>query len=110
MSEREIQKRLRKSIYFIVCIGILMVSGCGIFAFFLSNTLEEAVTSNMRDETDEYKKRLHKQLDTDLQLLNSVAEILRHTDLTESEAFPELLDQVNQSNDFLTMSYINELK
>ena len=107
MSEREIQKRLRKSIYFIVCIGILMVSGCGIFAFFLSNTLEEAVTSNMRDETDEYKKRLHKQLDTDLQLLNSVAEILGHTDLTESEAFPELLDQVNQSNDFLTMSYIN---
>ena len=106
MSEREINKRLQKSIAVIVCCGILLLAGGGIFVYFLSNTLQEAIGVNMREETDEYKKRIHKQFASDVQLLESLAELIGSAGLTEREEFPELLEQVNWKNDFLTMSYV----
>ena len=106
MSEREINKRLQKSIAVIVCCGILLLAGGGIFVYFLSNTLQEAIGVNMQEETDEYKKRIHKQFASDVQLLESLAELIGSAGLTEREEFPELLDQVNWKNDFLTMSYV----
>ena len=66
MSEREINKRLQKSIAVIVCCGILLLAGGGIFVYFLSNTLQEAIGVNMQEETDEYKKRIHKQFASDV--------------------------------------------
>ena len=106
MSEREINKRLQKSIAVIVCCGILLLAGGGIFVYFLSNTLQEAIGVNMQEETDEYKKRIHKQFASDVQLLESLAELIGSAGLTEREEFPELLEQVNWKNDFLTMSYV----
>ena len=106
MSEREINKRLQKSIAVIVCCGILLLAGGGIFVYFLSNTLQEAIGVNMREETDEYKKRIHKQFASDVQLLESLAELIGSAGLTEREEFPELLEQVIWKNDFLTMSYV----
>ena len=106
MSEREINKRLQKSIAVIVSCGILLLAGGGVFAYFLSNTLQEAIGVNIQEETDEYKKRIHKQFSSDVQLLESLAELIGNAGLTEREEFPELLDQVNWKNDFLTMSYV----
>ena len=106
MSEREINKRLQKSIAVIVCCGILLLAGGGIFVYFLSNTLQEAIGVNMQEETDEYKKRIHKQFASDVQLLESLAELIGSAGLSEREEFPELLDQVIWKNDFLTMSYV----
>ena len=106
MSEREINKRLQKSIAVIVCCGILLLAGGGIFVYFFPIPCRRPSASTCRRKRNEYKKRIHKQFASDVQLLESLAELIGSAGLSEREEFPELLDQVIWKNDFLTMSYV----
>ena len=107
MSEERIEKQLKKIVRFVVGAGILLVIGGFLFAVILSRMTNHALTEQMHAETEEYSRRLYDQIASDYQIMDTFASIIGNSGITEREDFPELLDQANYENDFITMAYMD---
>lgn len=107
MDEKVLKKRVQRMTWFAISVGVVMVLLCFLFVSLISNTLEEATEKNMQSETDEYIQRLNKQIDSDYQLLNTVASLISDSNLEDSPQFDIILEQANEKNDFLSMCYFD---
>ena len=105
MDETKLQKRLKKTIKYAAVTGAVLVAVGVFLSWFLRDTLDQAVEEQMHSETGEYVDRLHRQMNTDLQLLETVARLLGDSGVSEEEDFPEMLERMNEENDFLTMGW-----
>lgn len=110
MNEEQMQKRLKRMVRFVIFIGILLLVTGLLFAGFLLRTMKHAALNQMYVETKEYNKRLYDQIDADYQTINTFASVIGEGDLTSKEEFPEMLDEANYQNDFLTMIYLDGSK
>ena len=108
MDEKKIQKRLKKTIIFVAATGVILLAAAGFFGWFLWHSVDQAVNEQMSAETDEYIKRLYKQMHANFQLLDTLSSFVADAEIQEKEEFPELLDEANHQNDFITMGYFDE--
>lgn len=105
MDEKRMQKQLRKTFKYVVLTGIILVVAGFFFVWFLQDTVNQAADKQMKDETDEYVKRMNKQIDGDLQLLNTLAVFFENTDIMENGKISMILENAKQQNDFLSIAY-----
>ena len=104
MEEKRLQERLRRAVVLIVAAGLLLAAGAG-GAAFLARSMVEVPKDQMRAETDEYKKRLEKQMSSDYQILTTMSGFLEFSNVDEAENFDEILNEANLRNDFVSMAY-----
>src|SRR5699024_11139484 len=78
----------------------------GLFSAYLRRIKNETMQEQVAAEAEEYKIRILKQLEADLQTLSSMAAVLK--DVEDMQKMSEYLDEVNQSNAFLTMAYFKQ--
>lgn len=106
MNEKEMRKRLHKTIRFVAATGTFLIIIGVVVAMFLVNTMNDATIDQIQSETDEYRTRLLSQVDTDYQILNTFSSIIGNSNIVEDEKFPAMLEEANEQNDFLTMIYM----
>ena len=107
LSEERIERQLKKIVWFVVGAGVLLAVGGLLFTLIFSRMSNRAVLEQMHVETEEYSKRLYDQIDSDYQIMDTFASIIGSSGAVEREDFPELLDQANYENDFITMAYMD---
>lgn len=107
MDEKKVQNRMKKAVKYAVATGLLLLVTGVFFALFLRDTVNRTVDEQMQNETDEYVRRVNKQITYDLHLLETAASLLGDTNVTEEESFPEILGNAYEQNDFLSMGYFS---
>lgn len=107
MDEKVLKKRLQRMMGFAIGVGFALVMAGFVFVNMISSTLESATQENMQAETDEYVKRLNKQIDSDYQLLDTAATLISDSNLEMNDNFVTILDEANRDNDFLSMCYFS---
>ena len=107
MDEKVLKKRLQRMLGFAIGVGFALVIAGFVFVNMISSTLESSTQENMQAETDEYIKRLHKQINSDYQLLDTAATLISDSNLEMNDDFVAILDQANRDNDFLSMCYFS---
>lgn len=108
MNEELMNRRLRRMSRIVIVVGLLLLTTGVLFVLFLLNTMKDAALDQMRVETKEYNKRLYDQIDADYQIINTFASIVGESDLSSDPEFPEMLNEANYQNDFLTMIYADQ--
>ena len=83
------------------------MAAAGFFGWFFQNTIDQAVSEQMSAETDEYIKRLYKQMHANIQLLDTLSVFVAESADSTTGTFSEILDEANRQNDFVTMSYFS---
>ena len=107
MDEKQVQKRLKKTVKYAVLTVVVLLITARFLVLFLNSTVRRTVDEQMRNETDEYVRRVNKQVSADLQLLETVASLLGDSGITESDGFSEIMEHAYEQNDFLTMGYFS---
>lgn len=108
MDEKTLKKRLHRMSWFTGCVITILLIIAFVFVQVISSTLEASTKENMQSESDEYIKRLNKQINSDYQLLNTVASIISDSSMESREDFYDILNQANHKNDFLSMCYFDQ--
>ena len=83
MDEKQVQKRLKKTVKYAVLTVVVLLITAIFLVLFLNSTVRRTVDEQMRNETDEYVRRVNKQVSADLQLLETVASLLGDSGITE---------------------------
>ncbi len=93
----------------VVCgITLLVLAAGGFAVWILSRSMNSVTEEQIRMETEEYGRRLKKQVASDFQILYTAASLIEDGDLADRTDFPQILQGANQENDFLTLSYFNQ--
>ena len=71
----------------------------------IRTAFDRSTDERMIEETDNYKKRLDKQINNNFQMLNTVASIIGNSNLDESADFDSILERAYIENDFLTVAF-----
>ena len=107
VNEERMEKQLKRIVRTVIWAGILLLVGSVLFAMILSDATDRAAAYQLHARTEEYSSRLYEQIDSDYQIMDTFASIIGSSGITDREDFPELLDQANYENDFLTMTYMD---
>lgn len=105
MDEKNTQKRVKRMIRFIILTGVILLIIVAGLAVHLYSVLDTAVKKQMGLEADEYKLRLMKQIDSDFQILDTLAVFIEQSGVASQNEVTQILDQVNNRNDFVNMGY-----
>ena len=107
VKEERMEKQLKGIVRTVIWAGVLLLVGSVLFAMILSDATDRAAAYQLHAKTEEYSSRLYEQIDSDYQIMDTFASIIGSSGITDREDFPELLDQANYENDFLTMTYMD---
>ena len=107
VNEERMEKQLKGIVRTVIWAGVLLLVGSVLFAMILSDATDRAAAYQLHARTEEYSSRLYEQIDSDYQIMDTFASIIGSSGITDREDFPELLDQANYENDFLTMTYMD---
>ena len=84
MIEEKLQKQLQRSMFYAICIIVVILAGGGILAVYLQSEKNEAVRAQVILEAEEYKNRIRKQLETDFQILTTLSAFLEENVVADS--------------------------
>ena len=107
MIKGELEKKMKKMIMISSVIVVLLLT----MSIFLRIYLNHIVRNNMIDQVDntvdKYIHIIQKQIDNDFQFLDSFASVLQLENITNNQEFPQVLEETNEQNDFITMMYFD---
>lgn len=109
MDEKKLTKQLRR-ITIITIIGSLLLSaiGFGIFGYIMKSA-HEAEHAQLQAETTEYKGRLLRQMDKNLQILTTLSKAYEVSTITDDPGqLGQSLMETNAANDFVSMVYMRK--
>ena len=109
MDEKKLAKQLRR-ITIITIIGSLLLSaiGFGIFGYIMKSA-HEAEHAQLQAETAEYKERLLRQMDKNLQILTTLSKAYEVSTITDDpRQLGQSLMETNAANDFVSMVYMRK--
>lgn len=109
MDEKNLTKQLRR-ITIITIIGGLLFSavGFGVFAYIMKSA-HEAEHVQLYAEAMEYRERLRKQMDKNLQILTTLSKAYEVSTITQDPArLEKSLMETNAANDFISMVYMGK--
>ena len=86
---------------------IIFATGFLIFNI-MGRSLDNLIRDQMENETDEYKKRILRQVDKDFQILNTLAAFLDGNKIKDSDKLLQSLDDAKRQNDFVSISFFNK--
>ena len=104
MDEIVMQKRLRKVTIFVICTAaLLLIVGSFIFLY-LYQGLNTAARRQMQAEVMEYRSRIMRQIDKDLQTLHTLAGFLEYSDMENEDLLVQGMQKANSENEFVSMA------
>ena len=109
MDEKKLTKQLRR-ITIITIIGSLLLSaiGFGIFAYIMKSA-HEAEHAQLQAEATEYRGRLLRQMDKNMQILTTLSKAYEVSTITDDpEQLGQSLIETNAANDFVSMVYMRK--
>ncbi len=105
MEEISMKKRMRKVIFFSVCLTLfLFVAGFAMAKIFVT-TFNHATEERMHEEADNYKERIERQIERNFQMLNTLASCISIYELEQKEDFQEALIAADAQNDFQAFGF-----
>ena len=107
MDEKKLKRQLLRIAAIIISSSIIL---CGVVFVVLTYVLRaahEADHVQMKTEVQEYKSRILKQLDKNLQILTTLAKAYEVSDIMENpEELEQSIIESNQANSFVSLAYI----
>ena len=109
MDERKLQKQLiRITAITIISSIVLCLLGLAVLGYVLQ-AAHESDHVQMQIETKEYKERIFKQMDKNMQVLTILSRVFEAADITQSkEILANCISKANRSNDFISMVYMKK--
>lgn len=109
MDESVIKGRIRKTIILVACIGVVLLITTILIASWLNSAMTESTNEQMEAEVEDYISRIKKQIDSDLQSMNTLSVFIETSEIdTDNDSrFAEVLHASNQQNDFITMGFFD---
>ncbi|MBM6830191.1 EAL domain-containing protein [Anaerotignum lactatifermentans] len=107
MDEKSLKKRLIK-ITLITIIGsvLLTLVGVGLIAY-AGKAAESSDHTQMVAETQDYRDRIFKQMNKNLQILSTLSKVFDVTEIAQShEKIKEIITEANAANDFVSLLFI----
>ena len=80
MNERILQKRLKRLGIAVAVISAAILAAGSLASFYLRNILGEALTGQMKSDADQYRTNILRQMDADLQTLDTLGSLLQYKD------------------------------
>ena len=78
MNERILQKRLKRLGIAVAVISAAILAAGSLASFYLRNILGEALTGQMKSDADQYRTNILRQMDADLQTLDTLGSLLQY--------------------------------
>ena len=91
----------------IIVVLVLWMASGGVL-YYLYQSMQASTQIQLQAETQEYKKRILKQIDYNFQCLRTAASILSYEDLEDRERLYTVLQTANGSNDFVNMAFFTQ--
>lgn len=105
MNEMEIQKRLRRFTYSLLLFGMVLLIGSGFVSETLVSMFQKEIDRNIRTEAEHCLLSINRRINTDLQTLFTITDILEFSDFGNKERLIEGIEASIERNDFLQMAY-----
>lgn len=102
MNERILQKRLKRLGIAVAVISAAILAAGSLASFYLRNILGDALTGQMKSDADQYRTNILRQMDADLQTLDTLGSLLQYKD---AESFIRRFGQTKGHNDFEQISF-----
>ena len=102
MNERILQKRLKRLGIAVAVISAAILAAGSLASFYLRNILGEALTGQMKSDADQYRTNILRQMDADLQTLDTLGSLLQYKD---AESLIRRFGQTKGHNDFEQISF-----
>ena len=80
MNERILQKRLKRLGVAVAVISAAILAAGSLASFYLRNILGDALTGQMKSDADQYRTNILRQMDADLQTLDTLGSLLQYKD------------------------------
>ena len=106
MSEHTLQNRLKRlGILAAVVSAVILVSG-SLASRYLRNILKEALTEQMKSDADQYKIRILRQIEADIQILETLGGVLQYSD-ADPASFVRNFQESPASAHFESIEYLS---
>lgn len=105
MEEINIKKRLRTLAIFSICLTLfLFVIAFAMSQVFIS-TFKHTMEERMREEANNYKEQIERQIDRNFQMLNTLSSMISTYGLEQKEDFKQALIRADMENEFQTFGF-----
>ena len=108
MIEEKLRRQLRRAVFLAFCLVVVFFICGALFSAYLHKIRNDVARSQVIAESEEYKKRILKQLEADFQILSMLSVFVGEDYYEDKELLAEQLDKVNQNNEFLTIVYYDK--
>lgn len=108
MDKKIMRKRLRRAIMWCSSVGIAVIIAAAVILRLIYFSMFDMVDNQMHAETIDYSDRITRQIDKDLQALDTIAVFLWSSGLREPNDIAEVLQEANYKNDFITLGYFDK--
>lgn len=102
------KKQLKRATVFVFSFVVLFFIFGGVLSFYLRDSRNETLKEQVELETDEYKTRILKQLQSDFQTLSTISAFITSSSASDRESLAEQLNQAQENNDFVTIAYYDQ--
>ena len=108
MDERKLKNQLFRIAAIMIISSILLCVAGGSVLYYLLKTAHESDNLQMRIETEEYKDRILKQLDSNMQILSTLSRAYEVSQVFDDpDQLADSLALSNEGNDFISMVYMS---
>lgn len=107
MNEKFVRRRLKKMTIIVIIISIVIMIGGSFTAASLNRMLDNTMSRQMEDETEEYKINIRQKIEADLQTLYTLSSFFEFSNTMNTDNFAKGLYESNNHNSFIRMGYFN---
>lgn len=107
MNEKALRKKLNRMTVVVIIISIMIIAGGSIVIFRLKEVLQDVLTSQMESNTEQYKITVMRQIEGDIQTLNTLSSFLQFGRM-DTEDFVKGLLETEEYTDFERVGYFGK--
>lgn len=107
MSEKTLRKRLNRITILVAVVSVLIIVAGGVFLFHLRGVMQDILTEQMKSNSEQYKITVRRQIEGDIQTLNTLSGFLRYEKM-DTESFVKGLLKSEKYTDFERVGYFGK--
>ena len=108
MKEGTIEKHLKRMTVLVVVISLVILGAGGIVTLSLNRVRQEGIDNRIQGEVESYKEDLEQKIQTDFQIVYTLAAFLEFNQGLNKENFSRGLLESNNHNNFVRMGYFSK--
>lgn len=108
MKEGTIEKHLKRMTVLVVVISLVILGAGGVVTLSLNRVRQEGIDNRIQGEVESYKEELEQKVQTDFQIVYTLAAFLEFNQGLDKENFSRGLLESNNHNNFVRMGYFSK--